>query len=66
MNSGQEKAMPDGPKQLVTPLILNDEPLDLEPGDTAYFQFAAYANTLARLIPLRKTRTPLTVGIFGE
>jgi len=47
-----------------TPLIFNDEPVG--PGETAYFQFQAYADTLARLIAARTTRTPLTVGVFGE
>jgi formylglycine-generating enzyme required for sulfatase activity len=50
--------------QGATPHIFNDEPV--RGGEKAYFQFEAYANTLARLIAARSTRTPLTVGIFGE
>jgi len=50
--------------QGVTPHIFNDEPV--RGGERAYFQFEAYADTLARLIAARSTRTPLTVGIFGE
>jgi len=50
--------------QGATPHIFNDEPV--RGGEKAYFQFEAYADTLARLIAARSTRTPLTVGIFGE
>jgi formylglycine-generating enzyme required for sulfatase activity len=50
--------------QGATPHIFNDEPV--RGGEKAYFQFEAYANTLARLIAAKSTRTPLTVGIFGE
>jgi len=51
-------------KRRATPLIFNDEPVRL--GEKAYFQFEAYADTLARLIAAKTTRTPLTVGVFGE
>ncbi len=53
-----------GKQRLVTPLIFNDEPV--EAGETAHFQFGAYADTLARLIAAKSTCTPLTVGVFGE
>jgi formylglycine-generating enzyme required for sulfatase activity/Cdc6-like AAA superfamily ATPase len=56
--------MTDPERHLVTPLIFDDEPV--ERGEAAYFQFEAYANTLARLIAARTTRTPLTLGVFGE
>ncbi|MBM4045619.1 MAG: hypothetical protein FJ279_10925 [Planctomycetes bacterium] len=51
-------------KKRETPLILNDEPVGA--GETAYFRFNAYADTLARLIAAKSTRTPLTIGIFGD
>jgi iron(II)-dependent oxidoreductase len=51
-------------KRRATPLIFNDEPIG--PSEAAYFQFEAYADTLARLIAAKTTRTPLTVGVFGE
>lgn len=56
--------MADREKRGATPLIFNDEPVPR--GETAYFQFQAYADTLARLIAAKATRTPLTVGVFGE
>jgi formylglycine-generating enzyme required for sulfatase activity/Cdc6-like AAA superfamily ATPase len=56
--------MADNAKRRATPAIFNDEPVPQ--GETAYFQFQAYADTLARLIAAKETRTPLTVGVFGE
>ncbi|GAB4547633.1 MAG: hypothetical protein Kow0063_42340 [Anaerolineae bacterium] len=56
--------MADREKPLATPLIFNDEPV--RAGETAYFQFRTYADTLARLIAAKTTRTPLTIGVFGE
>ena len=46
------------------PLIFNDLPLGA--GDEVHFQFAAYADTFARLIASKRTRTPLTIGIHGD
>ncbi|MBM4430204.1 MAG: hypothetical protein FJ026_07655 [Chloroflexi bacterium] len=56
--------MADSEKKQVTPLVFNDEPVGV--GEKAYFQFEAYADTLARLIAAKTTHTPLTVGVFGE
>ncbi|MGD2207492.1 MAG: SUMF1/EgtB/PvdO family nonheme iron enzyme [Anaerolineae bacterium] len=56
--------MTESEKRLVTPLIFDDEPV--LGGETAHFQFEAYANTLARLVAAKTTRTPLTIGVFGE
>src|SRR4030067_3148435 len=54
----------EGKDKRVTPLIFSDEPL--KGYEKAYFQFDAYADTFARLIAAKSTRTPLTIGIFGE
>lgn len=54
----------EGRVKWVTPLIFNDEPL--KGYEKAYFQFDAYADTFVRLIAAKSTRTPLTIGIFGE
>jgi len=51
-------------RKLITPLIFNDEPVGR--GETAYFQFEHYADTFARIIAARDTRTPLTIGVHGE
>ena len=51
-------------KKLITPLIFNDEPVGRD--ETAYFQFEHYADTFARIIAARDTRTPLTIGVHGE
>jgi hypothetical protein len=51
-------------KKLITPLIFNDEPIGR--GETAYFQFERYADTFARIIAAKDTRTPLTIGVHGE
>jgi len=51
-------------RKLITPLIFNDEPVSR--GETAYFQFEHYADTFARIIAARDTRTPLTIGVHGE
>jgi formylglycine-generating enzyme required for sulfatase activity len=51
-------------RTLITPLIFNDEPIGR--GETAYFQFEHYADTFARIIAARETRTPLTIGVHGE
>ncbi|MDH4137500.1 MAG: SUMF1/EgtB/PvdO family nonheme iron enzyme [Anaerolineae bacterium] len=51
-------------RTLITPLIFNDEPVGR--GETAYFQFEHYADTFARIIAARDTRTPLTIGVHGE
>ena len=56
--------MAENGKKRATPAIFNDEPVPQ--GETAYFQFQAYADTLARLIAAKTTRTPLTIGVFGE
>jgi len=46
------------------PRIFNDLPLSAD--EEAHFQFTAYADTFARLIASKRTRTPLTIGIhFG-
>jgi formylglycine-generating enzyme required for sulfatase activity len=50
--------------QRVTPLIFNDEPVGGH--EEVHFQFKYYADTLARLVAAKSTRTPLTVGVFGE
>jgi formylglycine-generating enzyme required for sulfatase activity len=54
----------EGDKRLITPLIFNDEPIGR--GETAYFQFEHYADTFARIIAAKDTRTPLTIGVHGE
>jgi hypothetical protein len=51
-------------RRLITPLIFNDEPVGQ--GETAYFQFEPYADTFARIIAGKNTRTPLTIGVHGE
>jgi hypothetical protein len=51
-------------RKLITPLIFNDEPVSR--GETAYFQFEHYADTFARIIAARDTRTPLSIGVHGE
>jgi formylglycine-generating enzyme required for sulfatase activity len=51
-------------KKLITPLIFNDEPVGRD--ETAYFQFEPYADTFARIIAARDTRTPLTIGVHGD
>ena len=51
-------------RTLITPLIFNDEPVGR--AETAYFQFEHYADTFARIIAARDTRTPLTIGVHGE
>ena len=51
-------------RKFITPLIFNDEPVGR--GETAYFRFEHYADTFARLIAARDTRTPLTIGVHGE
>ncbi|MBI5649862.1 MAG: SUMF1/EgtB/PvdO family nonheme iron enzyme [Chloroflexi bacterium] len=56
--------MAESDKQRATPLIFNDEPVPQN--EIAYFQFQPYADTLARLIAAKTTRTPLTIGVFGE
>jgi iron(II)-dependent oxidoreductase len=56
--------MTDAERHLRTPLIFDDEPV--AGGETTHFQFDAYAETLARLIAAKTTRTPLTIGVFGE
>jgi hypothetical protein len=53
-----------GDRKLITPLIFNDEPVGRD--ETAYFQFEHYADTFARIIAARDTRTPLTIGVHGE
>ena len=52
---------------LITPALLHDQPLDLlgDRPETPSFNFDAYANTFARLIATRATRTPLVLGISG-
>lgn len=51
-------------RKLITPLIFNDEPVGRD--ETAYFQFGPYADTLARIIAGKNTRTPLTIGVHSE
>jgi formylglycine-generating enzyme required for sulfatase activity len=51
-------------RTLITPLIFNDEPVGR--AEIAYFQFERYADTFARIIAARNTRTPLTIGVHGE
>jgi predicted KAP-like P-loop ATPase len=51
-------------RTLITPLILNDEPVGRD--EMAYFQFERYADTFARIIAARNTHTPLTIGVHGE
>ena len=46
------------------PRIFNDLPLSAD--EEAHFQFTAYADTFARLIASKRTRTPLTIGIHGD
>lgn len=60
--------MSEDERALITPIIFNDEPVrpDLRAEETAYFQFDRYADTFARIIASRATRTPLTIGIHGE
>ena len=45
-------------------VFFNDEPVGR--GETAYFQFEHYADTFARIIAARDTRTPLTIGVHGD
>ena len=54
----------EGDRKLITPLIFNDEPVGRD--ETAYFQFERYADTFARIIAARDTRTPLTIGVHGD
>ncbi|MEK6573838.1 MAG: P-loop NTPase fold protein, partial [Chloroflexota bacterium] len=50
---------------LITPRILHDQPLD-QPDDRAEFHFDDYANTFARLVTDRTTRTPLVILVSGK
>lgn len=58
---------PKPPSKLITPRVIHDQPLDqaLAPEEKPEFYFDAYANTFARLIADRETRTPLVLGISG-
>ena len=49
---------------LITPRILHDQPLD-QLDDRAEFHFDDYANTFARLVTDRTTRTPLVILVCG-
>jgi len=53
--------------KLITPRILHDQPLDLAfvLDEVPEFYFDAYADTFARLIADRNTRTPLVLGVSG-
>ncbi len=50
---------------LITPRILHDQPLD-QLDDRAEFHFDDYANTFARLVTDRTTRTPLVILVSGK
>ena len=51
------------PRTYITPEFLSDLPVESEPSD---FHFEDFAKTLARLIAARATRTPLTIGVSGS
>ncbi len=42
--------------------ILDDQPID----NATFFNFGAYAESLAGIITRKETKTPLVVGIFGD
>jgi len=51
---------------LITPHIIHDLPIAREKDGDPQFSFDAYANTFARLIADRKTRTPIVIGVSGK
>lgn len=50
--------------QLITPQIVSDLPLGNASG--SQFHFESYANTLARTMLWKRTKTPLVVGVSGR